>query len=456
VSLLELTGRFFLTRKYSNGYAVFENMRIPRTNMLMGESLLAEDGTYTKGPESRSQYATMLYGRLAISNVAVHQLAQAVTIATRYSVVREQGLGSRGLPGAEVTIISYKSQHYRLLTLLASAYAILFSSKTCSAEYHMLIKEQGKGIQTRLAYNHHLLSGMKAWCTQFAADGAEDARKCLGGHGYMMISDIPSIVNHLVAACTFEGDNYVMWQQTGRYLMKCMDKLHTISTGISNIDEKMAYLIEAVNQPCSFNKVLDKQLVGKDFLNSELQLEVFRHRAASMIMKGHAELRSAGNNGFSAADAWNKTMMTIIYASRAHIEYFILQSFITHVNTVSNPAIQDVLDRMRSLFALALITNPLTTNGISFIEHGGLNNVHLAEIRDCVNQLLEELLPDAIALTDAWDFTDASLCSAWGMKDGNAYETLMNWVKQEPINIKAANNGGIYKPRWEPWAKAKL
>jgi acyl-CoA oxidase len=427
--------------------------------MLMGESKLQKDGTYSKTLGSRSQYGTMLYGRLAISNAVAFQLAQAVTIATRYSIVREQGLGPNGLGRSEVAIMSYKSQNYRLLSLLASAYAMHFASRTCLSEYETLMKEQAAGVHTGLAYNHQLLSGLKAWSSQVAADGAEDARKCLGGHGYMMISGIPSIVNHLVAACTFEGDNYVLWQQTGRYLLKCIDNIQaakTASVPLQPIHGGMAYLVNLFRLPDSSSEILEQQLSGSSFLSSEVQLAIFQCRAGNMILETRAALQRAVENGSSAADAWNRNMMAIIYSSRAHIEYFILQSFISHANSVSAGPVRDVLNRLRSVFALSLITNPLAVNTTSFVEYGGLKTTHLRDIRDCVNQLLEELLPDAIALTDAWDFTDASLCSALGMKDGNAYETLMAWVKQEPINVKAAKDGGVYKPRWEEWAKAKL
>lgn len=71
-------------------------------------------------------------------------------------------------------------------------------------------------------------------------------------------------------------------------------------------------------------------------------------------------------------------------------------------------------------------------------------------IRSLVNSLLDQLLPEAIALTDAWDFSDASLCSALGMYDGNVYENIMRWVNQLPINQKAWQNGGLQEG-WEKW-----
>ena len=84
-----------------------------------------------------------------------------------------------------------------------------------------------------------------------------------------------------------------------------------------------------------------------------------------------------------------------------------------------------------------------------------LSSTQLDTIRALVNVLLDELLPDVVALTDAWDFSDASLCSAIGMSDGNVYENIMGWVEQLPINRKAWKNDGV-QPGWKDWVDPVL
>lgn len=80
--------------------------------------------------------------------------------------------------------------------------------------------------------------------------------------------------------------------------------------------------------------------------------------------------------------------------------------------------------------------------------------------------MLEVLLPDVIALADAWSFSEASLASALGCRDGDVYTRLLAWIRQLPINIEAARNDGVSKNGWDEkiWlflirdciAKAKL
>lgn len=72
------------------GYARFNNIKIPRTNMLMGHASLDSQGKFTKPSHAKAVFATMTSGRTN-THVCAFQLAQAVTITIRYSVVREQG-----------------------------------------------------------------------------------------------------------------------------------------------------------------------------------------------------------------------------------------------------------------------------------------------------------------------------------------------------------------------------
>lgn len=202
-----------------NGYAVFNHVRIPRTALLSRYTSVSSTGIYTSSPlHEKLLYGGMLNGRSLIIRNSAFQLAQAITIATRYSTVRTQG--QRSLHSPEPAVMDYKLQHYRLLTLTSKAYATIFASNTVNKTYKLLLSQQAQGNHNMLPHIHMLMSGLKAWTTQNAADGAEDARKACGGHGYLVISGLPEIVSSVTACCTFEGENYVLWKQVSRYLMK--------------------------------------------------------------------------------------------------------------------------------------------------------------------------------------------------------------------------------------------
>jgi acyl-CoA oxidase len=412
----------------------------------MAHSQLARDGTFTKDPlRAKLSYSVMLLVRGRMPSIFTVQLAQALTIATRYSVVRQQGLGPADAFKTEASIFDYKHQHFRLMGMIAKTYAMFFGSRVCDNLYNKLRDMQSQNDHTLLPAVHALTAGMKAYVTSEAADGAEDARKLCGGHGYMSISGLPDIVGALTGGATFEGENYVLWQQLGRHLLKQLDRLQDGEP----IEPQVQYLtdVEDPNLPCTAS--------ATQFLDPEVQLAIYRHRAHRLVVKAHSAIRASSK---LPADAWNEHMMLIISASRAHIEYFILKSFIDTISSLpgsTSPTLRTVLNRMRSLFALSTIINPRTVDALSFVETANERSPYFTSkqldiIRALVNGLLDQLLPEAIALTDAWDFSDAGLCSALGMYDGNVYENIMRWVDQLPINQKAWQNAGVQQG-WKKW-----
>lgn len=94
-----------------NGFARFDHVRIPREYLLMGNVEVKRDGSYIKPQHQKLFYASMTFTRMNIAFLVAFQLAQAVTIAIRYSVVREQGFGQEEADNTqEHAIISYKCQ----------------------------------------------------------------------------------------------------------------------------------------------------------------------------------------------------------------------------------------------------------------------------------------------------------------------------------------------------------
>lgn len=431
-----------------NGFARFNHVRIPRENMLMANAEVTKEGTYVKPGHQKLLYATMTFTRMNIACVVAFQLAQAVTIAIRYSVVREQGVGQEvGSNVEEHAIMSYKSQHARLLALMAQAFAIHFASKCCTAVYEDTVARQGRGDATQIPYNHAITAGLKAYATQIATDGAEDARRCCGGHGYSMLSGLPSIVSALLPMVTLEGENYVMYQQTARFLLK---RAIDIRSG-KPVNPELAYLSEGYSQPSPDPCPAE----GSEFLLPEVQLSIFRHRAVRLIFRAEIIMRNTMHNErLSYAAAWNKHMMEHIAAARAHMELFVLESFISQIALLRNdPHTSSVLDSLLSLFALSTISS---SSSSTFLEDGHITFAQLETIRAHVNTLHEILLPNAIALTDSWGFSDASLKSAIGMKDGNVYETLLSWARQGSLNVEAAKTGGVFLKGWEGFVKPVL
>jgi acyl-CoA oxidase len=273
-----------------------------------------------------------------------------------------------------------------------------FASQACDAQYRQPreMQAQDPADHSLLPSVHALTAGLKAYVTFEATDGAEDCRKLCGGHGYMVISGLPDIISAVAGGATFEGENYVLWQQAARYLLKQLDRFQDGG----DVDAQTQYLTATKdpNEPCIAS--------GKQFLDPDVQLVIYRDRAHRLVLKAHTAIRASS---MTPGEAWNEHMMLLISASRAHIEYFVMKSFVDTISSLpenTSPTLHIVLSRLGCLFALSTIINPRSVDALSFFETDGTqppypNSSQLDTIRSLVNDLLGQLLPEAIALTDA-------------------------------------------------------
>ncbi|KAJ6017430.1 Acyl-coenzyme A oxidase [Penicillium sp. IBT 35674x] len=438
-----------------NGYARFNNLRIPRNSLLSAHAQVTKNGSFVRGNIDKARllkktYSTMLHHRGLIPRCVSFALAQSVTITARYSVVRLQGHGIYGDDNQEEkAILEFKSQHYRILTLISQAYAILFASKRFDFQYDALQQsESGDGTSARLPFIHALASGLKAWSSTVACAGVEEARQMCGGHGYVALSGLPEILSAVSASLTFEGENYVLWQQLGKYLL---GQLQAFSNGNPIAPEMGGFLtgIEKYLRDEKFD-VEFKDARRDQLLDASTLLSIFLHRSRRLLVTAYRQFERNVQR-LHPAQAWNRVMMPIISAGRAFIEYLVLQYYKDYIDAISTAetSLSPVLTRLYSLFALTTIINPNSQfTSASFTEDGTLSLSHIHEMSAQIDEILIALLPDVISLTDAWDFTDASLCSALGCRDGNVYERLMSWTRQIPLNSTVKESDGVLSSMW--------
>ncbi|KAJ4440465.1 hypothetical protein ANN_08606 [Periplaneta americana] len=83
-------GTKFGMHTINNGFLAFQNVHIPRDQMLMKNAKVLEDGSYVKSPSDKLVYGTMIYVRVVMLQTCAYQLGLAATIAIRYSAVRRQ------------------------------------------------------------------------------------------------------------------------------------------------------------------------------------------------------------------------------------------------------------------------------------------------------------------------------------------------------------------------------
>lgn len=109
-----------------NGYAIFNNVRIPRKNMLMKYHVVSKNGEYSLRGDEKIAYATMLITRSNITKILANHISKMTTIATRYSLLRTQFKDGKG---KEVPVLNYQTQQEKVIPRIAESYAYFFTAK---------------------------------------------------------------------------------------------------------------------------------------------------------------------------------------------------------------------------------------------------------------------------------------------------------------------------------------
>ena len=131
----------------------------------------------------------------------------------------EQNAAESGASGlalltrGHLQVMDYENTADTLLPLVGASFVMHAMGRTLTAAYKDYERLRAVGRFDTLPELHALSSGMKAVITSMAADGMESCRRTCGGHGYSLLSGLPSLFASYVQNCTWEGDNNVLLLQ---------------------------------------------------------------------------------------------------------------------------------------------------------------------------------------------------------------------------------------------------
>jgi acyl-CoA oxidase len=426
------------------GFLRLTNVRIPRDWLLAKNQTVAPDGTYTKNPKtagSKVQYTTMLTIRSGLVMSSGYRLAQAVTIASRYSCVRKQGFVDTSpttkRDAEEFAIAEYQNQQYRLFKQLALSYAFVWTGKNVAQRFRRVMAALTGADEdaSELPEMHAISAGLKALCTFEGAAGMEECRKLCGGHGVLLYSGVAQMALDYTTYCTAEGDRILLELQTARYLVKQLTNARA-GKPLSGLSSYLAPCKDRGYDPSPTIRCTASH--SSSFMNLDLLLGLFRGRALNAVVEAGDRLETELHKSGGRFDpAWNACAVDMVTASRAHCYFEILHNFVAVVTPSSSndsserPFVKD--DKARAaqaeLCRLFALQNILEDSG-SF----DLTRPQKLAIKEAIRILLIKIRPDIIALTDAFEFPDNCLNSALGKYDGNVYEALYEAARNSPLN----------------------
>ncbi|GMH26652.1 hypothetical protein Nepgr_028495 [Nepenthes gracilis] len=396
-----------------NGFLLFDHVRIPRNQMLMRVLKVTKEGKVVQsGIPRQLLYGTMVYMRQAVVYEASCALSRAVCIATRYSAVRRQ-FGSQN--GCETQVIDYRTQQSRLFPLLASAYAFRFVGDWLKWLYSDVKQRLLANDFSTLPEAHACTAGLKSLTTSFTADAIEECRKLCGGHGYLCSSGLPELFSVYVPACTYEGDNIVLLLQVARFLNKTVSQLGSGKqpVGMAAYMARVEHLLQC---RCDVQR-------AEDWLKPNVVIEVFEARSARMSVACDRSLSKFSN----LEDGFLELSVDLVNAAVAHCQLIVVSKFIEKLQQdIPGKGVKQQLETLCSIYALYLLKKHLG----DFLSTGCITSKQGSLANDILTSLYSQVRPNAIALVDAFNYTDHFLGSVLGRYDGNVYPNSTGGVER--------------------------
>jgi len=399
-----------------NGRIMFDQVRIPRENLLNKYADVAPDGTYTSPIENPSRrfftmLGTLIRGRVTVGGSAAAAARVALDIATRYALQRRQFSAPKS--EEEVLIMDYLAHQRRLFPLIAKSYALQFAQNELVAKLHELQTtdnpdaEEQRELESRAA-------GLKAANTWHATRAIQEAREACGGAGYLAENRLISLKADTDVFTTFEGDNHVLTQLVAKELLtayaddiKGMIPVEWVRFAAEFAGERV---IKRTAAQTIMQTIIDTRQDNEEegsLFNRGTQVKMFEDREDYLLATVARRLQSRSKET-SEFDAFNAVQDHVLHAASAHIDRIILEAFVAGISSCENDEARELLEQVCDLYALSVIEEDKAW----FIEHRYLSTERSKAVTRGINERCRTLRPHARTMVDGFGVPEELLGAA--------------------------------------------
>jgi acyl-CoA oxidase len=417
-----------------NGYMLFDHVKVPHADQLARFAKVEADTAVYVPPKSNAlTYGTLTWVRANIVQQSRTVLMRSVTIAIRYCAIRRQFADHdspkfEGNKPIETQVLDYTMVQARIFPILAKAYAFHYTAKYMFDLYNKNIESINNNDLSLMAETHASSSGLKALCTIEAAEAIEVCRRACGGHGYSSACGLGTFYGDYLPQVTWEGDSYMLSQQTSRHLLKQMRAHKADPDG----DHK-GFIADYMRQYFKNRESRAEVQYSGDLYDPMWFVKAFGFRAAWLIEQT-LELR----DGLSKR-SWNSLLPELYKCSKAHSQALVVYNFamaILHDQELnSKPALRTVMQQLFLLYA----THTMEQEGAEFQSCGYLQPKQYLLLSTKVQEIMAIIRPQAVNLVDSFALSDYLLNSQLGSSTGDVYEGLFKHALDEPLNSSAWN-----------------
>ncbi|MTB88578.1 acyl-CoA dehydrogenase family protein [Aeromicrobium senzhongii] len=395
-----------------NGRIMFDQVRIPRDNLLNRYGNVDEGGVYSSPIESRNarfftMIGTLIRGRVSVGGSARAAAEVALSIAGRYALQRRQ---FEGVPGEETVLMDYRMHQRRLLPLIAEAYALRFAHNQLVARMDRLQTEADPDAHAQRELEGRA-AGLKAAQTSFASRAIQECREACGGAGYLAANRLTTLRADSDVFTTFEGDNVVLLQLVAKELLTAYAKEVTGLDPVGMVRFAASTVADTVKERTAATQLIQRLIDARsnddehNLLDRGTQLNLFEDREQHVIETAARRLRRAGKDQGEAFSTFNAAQDHVVKIGQVHIDRIVLEAFTAGIARCEDEEAADLLRDVCSLYALTVIERDKAW----FMEHNRISDTRAKAVTTEVNALLERLRPHTLALIDGLGVPESSL-----------------------------------------------
>lgn len=385
-----------------NGRIMFDQVRIPRENLLNRYADVAPDGSYASEIENPSRrffttLGTLVRGRVSVGGAAAAGARVALSIAVRYAEQRRQFQDPD--TGEETVLLDYRSHQRRLLPLVARSYALAFAQNDLVRRMHLVQTGQDLDPHSQRALEKRA-AGLKVAQTRHATRAIQECREACGGAGYLTENRLVTLKADTDVFTTFEGDNVVLTQLVAKELLTAYsDEVRDLDAlGWVRFAATMAR--DVVRERSGVRQMIqrlrdrsDESVDDGDLSRRDVQLALFADREDYLTRTAAHRLRARAKET-GPFEAFNNAQDHILMAGTAHIDRLVLEAFIDGIAGIEDPDARALADSMCDLFVYTSIEE----NQAWYIMHRFMSVERAKAVRRGVNELVDRLRPQALTL----------------------------------------------------------
>ena len=389
-----------------NGRIMFDQVRVPRENLLNKFADVAPDGTYSSEIENSNRrfftmLGTLVRGRVTVGGSAAQAARVALDIAVRYALQRRQFKA----PGEdrEVPIMDYLVHQRRLLPYVAQSYALQFAQNQLVSTMHDQETAAVRDMEVQRELEAHA-AGLKVVSTWHASAAIQEAREACGGAGYLAENRLVELRADTDVFTTFEGDNHVLLQLVSKHLLteynddiKGMSPFEWVRFAANYAGERVSRRTAAEQ---IMQRILDSRQDNDEegsLFNRGTQAKMFEDREQYLLSSLARRLQRRAKT-MSAFDAFNSVQDHVMHTARAHIDRTVLEAFIAGIDSCEDADARHILELLCDLYAL----NVIEGDKAFFLEHRLLSTERARAVTNGINERCRNLRPHAETLVDAF------------------------------------------------------